>query len=143
MTDSATARADRPWFRTPLTMGIAAVCVVGLVVWLGVAVLGGNGRTIRMEVTSSTGQVESILWRSPDDNNKNHDLSGDGTPIESPWSEEIEVAAETGPIVLNAVAPLGGAATCRLLVGDKVLHEHTGRPIANCMVTAQRAFPAS
>ncbi|MFK3979727.1 hypothetical protein ACI2K4_05030 [Micromonospora sp. NPDC050397] len=143
MTEATATPTDRSWFRRPLTVGVAAVLVVGLAVWAGVTLLGGNDRVIRMEVTSSTGEVEGITWRSPDDNNENHTLSGDETPIKSPWSQDVEVAAKTGPILLNALAPLGGTATCRLLVGDEVLHEDTGSPFANCMVTAQRAFPAS
>ncbi|RKR85919.1 hypothetical protein BDK92_0135 [Micromonospora pisi] len=96
-----------------------------------------------MEVTSTSGEVEAINWRGPDDNNKTHEVSDSGEPIETPWSERIEVASERGVIVLTALAPLGATATCRLLVGDKVLAEESGRPIASCMVTPQRAFPAS
>ncbi|WP_326558183.1 MmpS family transport accessory protein [Micromonospora sp. NBC_01796] len=133
----------RPWFRSPKVIGaVAAVVVIGVSAWVGIAVFGGD-REIRMEVTSNSGEVAGINWRGPDDGNKIHQVGGPLDTVETPWNESIEVNSATGVVVLNGLAEPGSTATCRLLVGDKVVHEKTGTPFANCMVTAQRAFPAS
>jgi hypothetical protein len=136
-------RVHRPWFRNPKTIGaVAAVCVVGIGTGVGVAVLGGDDREIRMEVTSNSDRVAGINWRGPDDNNKIYELGGLSETIATPWTESIEVTSATGVVVLTARAAPGGNASCRLLVGDRVVAEQTGGMFVTCTISAQRAFPA-
>jgi hypothetical protein len=63
--------------------------------------------------------------------------------VKTPWSKDIEVVAESGRISLNLIAVLGDTATCRLIVGDKVVVEETGRLSAYCQVSVERAFPVT
>ena len=149
ITDSADARR-RPRGRTviPVVAG-AAVCLVALGAWVTFAVRGDEGRgeqarEIQLEVTSDAGQVTSINWRYPDDGYRFH-FAGD-RPValtKTPWSQRIEVKATEGQIHLGVlVDPDSSEATCRILVNGRMMDEETGI-VPHCMITVQRAFPAS
>ncbi|MFC6019469.1 hypothetical protein ACFP2T_25080 [Plantactinospora solaniradicis] len=143
MTDQHNASGTVRRSRRALVVGaVAALCVLGLV-WAGLVLLGDD-REIRLEATTRSGEATSISWSGPDDNGKGHDV-GDGpmSVVKTPWSKDIEVAVESGRISLNVIAVLGDTATCRLLVGDRVVVEETGRPAAHCLVSVERAFPVN
>jgi hypothetical protein len=149
ITDSVDARR-RPRGRIviPVVAG-AAVCLVALGAWVTFAVRGEEGRDeqareIQLEVTSDAGQVNNIVWQYPDDGNRAHFVDdGPMAMVKTPWSQRIEVKATEGPINISVlVDPDSTEATCRILVNGRVMEEQTGN-FLHCMITVQRAFPAS
>jgi len=148
ITDSADARR-RPRRRIviPVVAG-AAVCLVALGAWVTFAVRGEEGRDeqareIQLEVTSDAGQVNSIVWQYPDDGYRSHFVGDGPMAVKTPWSQRIEVKATEGPINISVlVDPDSTEAACRILVNGRVMEEQTGF-FPRCMITVQRAFPAS
>lgn len=136
--------------RTVVSIAVGvALCLVTLGLWLTFAGRreegrGQQAREIELEVTSEAGQVQSINWRYPDDEYQIHNVSDrPGGPVKTPWSQRIDVKATRGPINLNVVHdPDSTGATCQILVNGKVVEEQSG-PFPHCMITVQRAFPAS